>query len=234
LKPLPLVSRGRLLELLGLHASATQAEIKSRYRELARKFHPDVNGGDDRAHARFRAIVAASEELLAANADAPARLDRTGTATTMAAGSMEDIADPTSASVRSGGDEIARRRAELQTRRDQCERTVRRAQAEVRDGDAKAVAARKRGNDQMARHFERRVEADRSRIYALLGELSGLERELRGLEAGPGGESEGRMARRSSRSGLDPAERLNREVRSVNDEELAALKKRYESDDSGR
>ena len=33
-----------------------------------------------------------------------------------------------------------------------------------------------------ARHFERRAEADRSRLYALLGEISGLERELRGLE----------------------------------------------------
>jgi len=61
---------------------------------------------------------------------------------------------------------------------------VHRTQAEVRDGDAKAGAARRRGNDRMARHFERRVEADRSRVYALLGELSGLERELRGLEAG--------------------------------------------------
>lgn len=70
----------------------------------------------------------------------------------------------------------------------------------------------------MARHFERRAEADRSRVYALLGELSGLERELRGLEAGPGGDGE----------------RLNRDVRRVHDEELAALRKRYERDDSGR
>jgi len=230
LETIDAVSRLRLLELLGLHASATQAEIKSRYRALARKFHPDVNGGDERAHVRFRAIVAAAEELLATEASAPA-LDRTATATTMAAGSMPDIARPP-ASMRSAGDEIARRRSELRARRDQCKRTVHRTQAEVRDADAKAVAARQRSNDQMARHFERRAEADRSRIYALLGELSGLERELRGLEAGPGGDDEGQTTRGSP--GLAPAERLNSDVRRVHDEELAALRKRYESDDSGR
>ena len=113
----------------------------------------------------------------------------------------------------------------------QRERALARAQADVRDGDAKALAARRRGDDHTARHFERRAEADRSRIYALLGEISELERELRALEADlAGGEREIRTTCMSSESGLDPSARLNREVHKVHDEERAALKKKYESD----
>ena len=59
--------RARLLDLLGLPLVATPDEIKARYRELARRYHPDVNAGDDRAHVRLRAITAAYEELLAAD-----------------------------------------------------------------------------------------------------------------------------------------------------------------------
>ena len=108
---------------------------------------------------------------------------------------------------------------------------VRRAQSDVRDGDAKALAARQRGDDRTARHFERRAEADRSRLYALLGEISGLELEVRGLEAGlTGGAGEPRTTRISSGSGLDPREPLNRDVQKVHDEERAVLKKKYEND----
>jgi hypothetical protein len=53
-----------MLQLLGLEASATVDAVKRRYRELARRYHPDVNPGDDRAHARFRAILAAYQQLL--------------------------------------------------------------------------------------------------------------------------------------------------------------------------
>ncbi|HET7500095.1 MAG TPA: hypothetical protein VFK02_03805 [Kofleriaceae bacterium] len=90
--------------------------------------------------------------------------------------------------------------------------------------------SRRRGDEQTARHFERRAEADRSRVYALLGEIAELERELRGLEASPvGGVEEIRTTRISSESGLDPAKHLYREVQKVRDEERAVLKKKYEN-----
>lgn len=57
--------RERMLGLLGLGADATTEEIKRRYRELARRYHPDVNPGDSRAQARFRAILSAYQQLLA-------------------------------------------------------------------------------------------------------------------------------------------------------------------------
>jgi curved DNA-binding protein CbpA len=229
------VSRVRVLELLGLHAGATRDEIRLRYRELARKFHPDVNAGDERAHARFRAIVAAYQELLAADADAPApREAAAGTAPPRGAEILHvppgNIASLERAAQRSSSDGFARQRAELRARLDQRKKTLHRAQADARDGDAKALAARERGDDQRARHFERRVEADRSRVYALLGEIAGLERELRGLEAAPGG-SDGEVpaTRGSPAAGLDAAERLNQEVQRVQEEELAALQKKYKT-----
>src|SRR5262249_43812890 len=125
--------------------------------------------------------------------------------------------------------------AEARSRLDLCKRIVQRAQADARDGDAKALAARKRSDDQTARHFERRAEADRSRVYALLGEISQLERELHGLEAGPpGGARDSRTAQVGSESGLGPAERLNRDVQKVHEEELATLKQTYEPGDRRR
>lgn len=230
------VSRVRLLELLGLHASASREEIRSRYRELARKFHPDVNGGDERSHARFRAIAAAYEELLAVETDAGS--PRECAAYTPPAVEVarshdldRDIATRTPATPSGSDGGLARRHAEARSRLGQCKKTVHRVQADVRDGDAKALAARRRGDDQLARHFERRVEADRSRVYALLGEISVLERELRGLEAGlVSGDGNGQAMRIPSESRLDPGERLNSEVQKVHDEERAVLKKKYESD----
>lgn len=68
-------SRERLLELLGLGSDATLDAVKRRYRELARRYHPDVNPGDDRAHARFRAILAAYQRLLSDRAPDPARAE---------------------------------------------------------------------------------------------------------------------------------------------------------------
>ena len=177
------MSRLHLLELLGLHARATRDEIKSRYRELARRFHPDVNANDERSHARFRAIVAAYRELLADEAGEGSSSESAVYAPPAAEAERSDDLDvaplPPAASRNFDGG-IARRYAEARSRLDQCKRMVHYTQADVRDGDAKALAARRRGDDQTARHFERRTEADRSRIYALLGEISGLElRDLR-------------------------------------------------------
>lgn len=229
-----LVSRVRLLELLGLHAGATRDQIKSRYRELARRFHPDVNASDERSHARFRAIVAAYHELLTNEPNEGPLHEWAAYAPPAVEAERSDDLDvesgtPTTSRTSDGG--LARRYAEARSRLDQCKRMVRRAQADVRDGDTKALAARQRGDDQTARHFERRAEADRSRLYALLGEISGLEGELRGLEAGLArGAGESRTTRISSESGLDTSEPLNTEVQKVHDEERVVLKKKYEND----
>ncbi len=50
-------------QILGVPRTATAREIKSAYRKLARKFHPDVNPGDGDAEKRFREINEAHEVL---------------------------------------------------------------------------------------------------------------------------------------------------------------------------
>ena len=49
--------------ILGLSPAATQAEIKSAYRKLARSHHPDLNPADQSSPDRFRAIQVAYETL---------------------------------------------------------------------------------------------------------------------------------------------------------------------------
>jgi len=49
--------------LLGIERAATLAEIKRAYRRLARRYHPDLNPGDQLAAARFGEIVRAYETL---------------------------------------------------------------------------------------------------------------------------------------------------------------------------
>jgi DnaJ-class molecular chaperone len=50
-------------EVLGLDRSASAADIKRAYRELAKTYHPDRHGGDKRAQARFAELNAAYEIL---------------------------------------------------------------------------------------------------------------------------------------------------------------------------
>ena len=40
-------------EVLGIGKNATDAEIKSAYRKLAKKYHPDLNPGDKTAEEKF-------------------------------------------------------------------------------------------------------------------------------------------------------------------------------------
>ena len=52
-----------LYSVLGVPRTATEKEIRTAYRKLARQHHPDVNPGDASAEARFREINAAYEVL---------------------------------------------------------------------------------------------------------------------------------------------------------------------------
>ena len=40
-------------EILGVNKSASEKEIKSAYRKLAKKYHPDLNGGDEKAQEKI-------------------------------------------------------------------------------------------------------------------------------------------------------------------------------------
>ena len=43
-------------EVLGIGKNATDAEIKSAYRKLAKKYHPDLNPGDKDAEEKFKEV----------------------------------------------------------------------------------------------------------------------------------------------------------------------------------
>src|SRR2546429_9806433 len=50
-------------EVLGVSRSASQKEIQSAFRKLARKLHPDVNPGDREAERRFKEVSEAHDVL---------------------------------------------------------------------------------------------------------------------------------------------------------------------------
>lgn len=58
-----LLSKRDYYEVLGVEKNASSEEIKKAYRRLARKYHPDVNGGDKEAEAKFKEINEAYEVL---------------------------------------------------------------------------------------------------------------------------------------------------------------------------
>ena len=43
-------------DVLGIPSSSTEDEIKSAYRKLAKKYHPDLNPGDKAAEAKMREV----------------------------------------------------------------------------------------------------------------------------------------------------------------------------------
>lgn len=65
-----------LYEILGVNREASTDEIKSAYRRLARKFHPDQNPDDPNAEDKFKKVAAAYEIL--GDADKRKTYDRFG------------------------------------------------------------------------------------------------------------------------------------------------------------
>lgn len=56
-KPKPLEAKA--LETLGLSPKATGEDIKTRYKELVKRHHPDANGGNRGSEERFREVIQA-------------------------------------------------------------------------------------------------------------------------------------------------------------------------------
>ncbi|MEO0636614.1 MAG: J domain-containing protein [Pseudomonadota bacterium] len=63
LKPL----ERKAMETLGLSAAATSDDIKAKYKDLVKRYHPDANGGDRTNEDRLADIIKAYKQLKAAN-----------------------------------------------------------------------------------------------------------------------------------------------------------------------
>jgi hypothetical protein len=51
------------LETLNLEVGATLQEVKARFKELVKRYHPDANGGDRGAEERLRQVIKAYGQL---------------------------------------------------------------------------------------------------------------------------------------------------------------------------
>jgi molecular chaperone DnaJ len=78
------VAKADYYEVLGVARSASDGEIKSAYRKLALKYHPDRNPGDHTAEERFK--EAAEAYSILADGDKRAAYDRFGHAAVGQAG----------------------------------------------------------------------------------------------------------------------------------------------------
>ena len=63
-------------DVLGVQKGASDADIKKAYRQLAKKYHPDVNPGDKDAEAKFKEVNEAYEVL--SDPDKKAKYDQYG------------------------------------------------------------------------------------------------------------------------------------------------------------
>ena len=57
------MAQADLYDVLGVDRSVGAAELKSAYRKLAKKYHPDVNPGDEEAERRFKEVSHAYDIL---------------------------------------------------------------------------------------------------------------------------------------------------------------------------
>lgn len=87
------VTKRDYYEVLGVERQATDQEIKSAYRKLALKFHPDRNPGDHRAEEAFK--EAAEAYAVLADRDKRGLYDRFGHAGVAGAGAGAGGFDPT-------------------------------------------------------------------------------------------------------------------------------------------
>ena len=53
-----------LYVVLGVRQDASESEIKRAYRRLARRFHPDINPGDQASAVHFQQVLEAYETLI--------------------------------------------------------------------------------------------------------------------------------------------------------------------------
>jgi molecular chaperone DnaJ len=86
------VSRRDYYTVLGVGRDASDADIKSAYRKLALKYHPDRNPGDKAAEEKFK--EAAEAYAVLADADKRVRYDRFGHAAVSGAGAGAGGFDP--------------------------------------------------------------------------------------------------------------------------------------------
>jgi molecular chaperone DnaJ len=87
------VSKRDYYEVLGVSRSASDGEIKSAYRKLAMKYHPDRNPGDQVAEERFK--EAAEAYAILADGDKRTAYDRFGHAGVSSAAGGGAGFDPT-------------------------------------------------------------------------------------------------------------------------------------------
>ncbi len=87
------MSKRDYYEVLGVARTATDGEIKSAYRKLALKFHPDRNPGDHTAEEKFKECAEAYAVL--ADGDKRAAYDRFGHAGVSSAAGAGAGFDPT-------------------------------------------------------------------------------------------------------------------------------------------
>jgi curved DNA-binding protein CbpA len=53
----------KALDALGLEVSATAVEVKAKFKDLAKRYHPDSNGGDRSSEERLREVINAYKYL---------------------------------------------------------------------------------------------------------------------------------------------------------------------------
>jgi hypothetical protein len=193
---------------------------------------PSSDGGDNVAD--IVALVAGDkrgvidERRLAAHAATRDRVRAASAAASAAAqaaampGDLEDLgsapAEPTEPPDTA---ELARLRAEVQRRVVELTRSMAAARDTASKLTADAAAARARNADDEAAQLERRADADRARMHALLAELATLDAELKELERAS------RAAAHATRHVPPEASRPPRPpAGSPLDDELDALKRR--------